>query len=121
MDHRDMVNSGFMEALYDIESGLILYHSGIEQLPLSAPIMWSPGRIRTPQDSASLTQAVVQQLDAGLIDAVEAVRILSDLGTSEEAEAALTERKERGARVGKVMTAASAPSRPVLPPRGLPR
>jgi hypothetical protein len=117
LDHRDMVNGGIMESLYDIESGLILYHTGVEQLPLSAPIMWSPGRVRVPQDSASLTQAVVAQLDAGLIDAVEAVRILSDLGTAAEAEAALTERKERAARVGKIQTAA-APTRPVLPPRG---
>jgi hypothetical protein len=112
--HRDRVNSDFMARLFDVESALLLYHTGSEAFAADDTVSWVPGRIRVPQDTSALTQSVIAQLDAGIIDAVEAVRILSDLATAEEAEAQLTVRRERAATNSRI---AQAAPRPALPPR----
>jgi hypothetical protein len=116
MGHRDMVNSGVQQALFEIERGLLAYHWGLYAFGPGSTISWIPGRVRAPQDTASITQSVIAQLDAGVIDAVEAVRLLSEAASDAEAESMLEQRRERATRVGRVPVA-QAQARPMLPPR----
>ena len=114
--YREKINQHAILGMFGIERSLINYHLDSAVIPWDTRATWTAGTLSTPRPEAERVAGITAALDAGLTDAVGAIREYHGLATDSEAQEmydALKERSTASPRLG-----ASAPAR--VPGAGLP-
>jgi hypothetical protein len=114
--HRERLNKHSIDGMFSIERALINYHTGEDAIPWDTTASYEAGSLLVPQAEVDRVAAIVAAQDAGLTDAVGALREYHRLATDEAAQDMYDALKERHAANPKI---GSTPTRPAvgLPPR----
>jgi hypothetical protein len=116
-DYREKINAHSVLGMFGIERSLINYHLDGTVIPWDTTATWTAGTIATPRPESERVLSITAALDAGLTDAVGAIREYHGLATDAGAQALYDELRARATANPRIGAAAARPAGQGLPPR----